>query len=177
MYMCPRSIQQKDGLRFSELPTKGEGEDGRMVMNRTMSTRLFHAFFCLIRCTFRGKVACRAAKSFDRKVASLPTINPWQQWVDVRLIAHEGHMGEPGPLLRLRCPLVWLLRKKFPTSLEKDTGVFSRLVRSGCLPRSPRAARLSYHCHTAWASFSVSGAQKARPFLVSESELKNGLAF
>jgi hypothetical protein len=119
MYMCPRSIQQKDGLRFSELPTKGEGEDGRMVMNRTMSTRLFHAFFCLIRCTFRGKVACRAAKSFDRKVASLPTINPWQQWVDVRLIAHEGHMGGPGPLLRLRCPLVWLLRKKLPTSLEK----------------------------------------------------------
>ena len=119
MYMYPRVIQKKDGLRFSELPTKSEGEEGRMVMNRTTSTRLFHALFCLIRCTFRRKVACRAANSFDRKVAPLPTINPWQQWLDVRPIAHEGHMGEAGLLLHLRCPLVWLLRKKLATPLEQ----------------------------------------------------------
>ena len=146
-------------------------------MNRTMSTRLFHALFCVTRCTFRGQVACKAGRSFDRKVASLSTTNPWQQWLDVRLIAHEGHMGEAGPLLHLRCLLVWLLREKLPTSLEQMHRAFSRLVRRGCLPRSTRAAKLSYHCHTAWACFLVSGTQKATPFLVSESELKNGLAF
>ena len=38
------------------------------------------------------------------------------------LIAHEGHMGGAGPLLRLRCPLVWLIRKKLPTFLKRHKG-------------------------------------------------------
>ena len=45
----------------------------RMVMLRAMGIRLFHAFFWLARCTYRGEAACRATKSFTRKAAPFPT--------------------------------------------------------------------------------------------------------
>ena len=157
----------------------------RMVIIRAMSTRLFHAFFGLARCTFRWKAACRAAQIPQQKGRPIPHDHLWQQWLDVRLIAHQGHMGEicfacdafscgcsEGTSL---CYLETIF--PLPPPWNKDTGVLSRLMRNGCLPACTPAAQLWYDCHNAWACFLVSGAQKARPFLVSESESENGLAF
>ena len=157
----------------------------RMVMIRAMSSRFVHALFCLLRNTCRREAACRAATSLDKKFASFPTItcgnNGWMSGLS-HIKATWVRFASPAMPSRVaaqrEAPFAsW--RRCFPSHLtwNKDTEVSSRFLQSGCLPRSTRAARLLYHCHTAWACFLVSGAQKARPFLVSESELKNGLAF
>ena len=67
---CTREASKKRmSCNLARFPRRARA---RMVMIRAMSTRLFHALFCLTRSTFRGEAACRAATSLDRKFASFP---------------------------------------------------------------------------------------------------------
>ena len=148
-------------MRCTEVPTKSEGEDGNHSCHGhqiVSSTLLFDKVHiqrgsCLQSCEILASFAMIACGN-DGWMSSLSLTKA--TWVRQAL-----------PLLRLRCPLVWLLRRKLPLPLppwNKDTKVSSKLMQSGCSPAGTRAAQLSYNCQTAWAWFCNLGIRKRDRF-------------
>ena len=115
--MYPRGMPEEDGLQFKKVPTKGEGEDGNDSCHE-LQIRL-----CILLLDQEHIQRGGCLQSCDipsQEVRVFPYDHSWQLWLDAKPIANEGHMGEAGPLLRLRCPLVCLLKRKLPSPLGND---------------------------------------------------------
>ena len=143
------------------MPTKGEGEDGNSACHEHQivpSTLLFDKVHiqrgsCWLSCEILASIATIACGN--------------NGWVPSLSLIKATWERQAPPLLRLRCPLVWLLRRKLPLPLppwNKDTKVSSKLMQSGCSPAGTRAAQLSYNCQTAWAWFCNLGIRKRDRF-------------
>ena len=115
-----------------------------------------------------------------------------QRWLELRPLAYESHMGKAAPPLRSRCPLLGFLCRMLPSLFEHDGPLGPPLEQAHrslvqvdaewpLASRHPSSTAVVPLPHRMGLVSVLRGfgfwAQKARPFLVSESDAKSGLAF